>query len=235
MNKIKVVSVDDHHLIHEAIRSLLAGREDMELVADGYVGDHLFPLLEEHHPDVLVLDLMMPQHENGHSETKTKSFAALQALAELRERFPDTGVIILSQFLHKGIAQGAVEHGVKGYLLKSDNLSLNLPTAIEQVSKGGVYFSMAFSKEMFSGTPSHANLLTKKQKEVILAIARNPNANYADIAAELYITTRTVKGHLTNIYQALDVNNVTACIIRCMQYGIILFTLDENGVHIGEQ
>jgi DNA-binding NarL/FixJ family response regulator len=233
MNKIKVVSVDDHHLIHEAIRSLLAGREGMELVAEGYVGDHLFPLLEEHHPDVLVLDLMMPQHENGHSETR--GFAALQALAELRVRFPDTGVIILSQFLHKGIAQGAVGHGVKGYLLKSDNLSLNLPTAIEQVSKGGVYFSMAFSKEMFRDTPSQANLLTEKQKEVILAIARNPNANYADIADELYITTRTMKGHLANIYQALDVNNITACIIRCMQYGIILFTIDENGVHIGEQ
>jgi DNA-binding NarL/FixJ family response regulator len=233
MNKIKVVSVDDHPLIHEAIRSLLASRDDMELAAEGYVGDHLFPLLEEHKPDVLVLDLMMPQHENGHPEPK--SFASLQALADLRERFPDTAVIILSQFLHKGIAQGAVAHGVKGYLLKSDNLSLDLPTAIDQVNKGGVYFSMAFSKEMFNGEPSQVNLLTEKQREVILAIARNPNANYADIADELFITTRTVKGHLANIYKALGVNNVTACIIRCLQYGIILFAVDENGVHIGDQ
>lgn len=230
MNKIRVISVDDHPLIHEAIRSLLASRDDMELVAEGYVGDHLFPLLEEQQPDVLILDLMMPQHEADHPVPK--SFSSLQALAEVRERFPDTAVIILSQFLHKGIAQGAVEHGVKGYLLKSDNLSLNLPTAIDQVNKGGVYFSMAFSKEMFNGAPSQANLLTEKQREVILAIAKNPNATYADIADELCITTRTMKGHLANIYQALNVNNVTACIIRCMQYGIILFTIDENGVHI---
>lgn len=233
MNKIKVVSIDDHPLIHEAIRSLLASRDDMELVAEGFVGDHLFPLLEEHRPDVLVLDLMMPQHENGHPEPK--GFASLQALAEVRERFPDTAVIILSQFLHKGIAQGAVEHGVKGYVLKSDNLSMNLPTAIDQVNKGGVYFSMAFSKEMFNGAPSQVNPLTEKQREVILAIARNPNASYADIADKLFITTRTMKGHLANVYQTLNVNNVTACIIRCMQLGIILFTIDESGVHIGEQ
>ncbi|MGH2536095.1 MAG: response regulator transcription factor [Candidatus Promineifilaceae bacterium] len=233
MSKIKVVSVDDHPLIHEAVRSLLAGREDMELVAEGYSGDQLFPLLEEHRPDVLVLDLMMPQHENGLPENK--SFAPLQALAELRQRHPNTAVIILSQFLHKGIAQGAIEHGVKGYLLKSDNLSLNLPAAIEQVSRGGVYFSVAFSREMFSVlSTAQANLLTEKQKEVIMAIARNPNATYAGIADELCVATRTVKGHLANVYQILEVNNATACIIRCMQLGLIPFIVDENGARVGD-
>jgi DNA-binding NarL/FixJ family response regulator len=232
MNKIRVVSVDDHPLIHEAIRSLLVDRHDIELVAEGYAGDQLFSLLEKHRPEVLVLDLMMPQYENGHPE-KT-SFAPLQALAGLRERFPETAVIILSQFLHKSIAQGAVEHGVRGYLLKSDNLSLNLPTAIEQVNRGGVYFSVAFSREMFSGkTAQQANLLTEKQREVVLAIAGKPNATYTEIADELFVTARTVKGHLANIYQVLAVNNITACIIRCMQLGIIPFAIDENGVHIG--
>jgi DNA-binding NarL/FixJ family response regulator len=232
MNRIKVVSVDDHPLIHEAIRSLLADRDGIELVAEGYTGDDLFQLLEEHHPDVLVLDLMMPQHENGHPEKE--SFAPLQALARLRTQFPGTAVVILSQFLHKSIAQGAVEHGVKGYLLKSDNLSLNLPTAIEQVNRGGVYFSVAFSREMFSGkTAQQANLLTEKQREVVLAIAGKPNATYTEIADELFVTARTVKGHLANIYQVLAVNNITACIIRCMQLGIIPFAIDENGVHIG--
>jgi DNA-binding NarL/FixJ family response regulator len=232
MQRIRVISIDDHPLIHEAIKSLLADYEHIELVGGGYVGDHLFPLMEEYRPDVVILDLMMPQHENDRAEGN--HFVSLQALAELRQRFPDTAVIILSQFLHKGIAQGAIEHGVKGYLLKSDNLSLNLPAAIEQVNKGGVYFSTAFSQEMFK-TPDRSNveLLTERQREVILAIAKSPESTYAEIAEQLHIEPRTIKGHLGNIYPILGVTNITACIIRCMQLGIIPSPV-ESGVYVSD-
>jgi DNA-binding NarL/FixJ family response regulator len=67
----------------------------------------------------------------------------------------------------------------------------------------------------------------------VLAIAGKPNATYTEIADELCVTARTVKGHLANIYQVLAVNKIAACIIRCMQLGIIPFAIDENGVHIG--
>jgi two-component system NarL family response regulator len=231
MNTIKVVSIDDHPLIHEAIRSLLSGYNDIEHVGEGYVGDHLFPLLEQHQPDVLILDLIMPQHED--QQPDGRSFVPLQALATLRRRFPEVSVIILSQYLHRGVAQGAISHGVKGYLLKSDNLSLNLPSAIKHVSKGGVYFSTAFSKEMFNRPDRmHDELLTDRQKEVILAIAKSPDLSYAQIAANLHLEPRTVKGHLSNAYKSLGVTNITACVIRCMQLGIIPLTVTETGVHI---
>lgn len=231
MTIIKVVSIDDHPLIHQAIRSLLDEYNEIEHVAEGYSGDQLFPLLEQHRPDVVILDLIMPQHEN--QKPNSRSFVPLQALAELRKRHSEVAVIILSQYLHRGIAQGAISHGVKGYLLKSDNLSLNLPAAIKHVSKGGVYFSTAFSKEMFSTPdPTHDKLLTNRQKEVILAIIRSPDLSYAQIADRLHLEPRTVKGHLSNAYKSLGVTNLTACIIRCMQLGLIPLTITETGVHI---
>lgn len=232
MSKIKVVSIDDHPLIHEAIRSLMADRPNMELVAEGYVGDHLFVLLDKHKPDVLVLDLMMPQHENGQPDNST--FSPLPALARLVKEYSDTAVIILSQFLHQGIAQGAIQHGVRGYLLKSDNLSLNLPSAIEEVNRGGVYFSLEFSQELFRSSDSPPrDLLTYRQREIILAIAKNPDLSYEQIADGLGITARTLKGHLNLTYKALEVTNLTACIIRCMQLGLIPFSHHGTGIIFG--
>jgi DNA-binding NarL/FixJ family response regulator len=229
LEKIKVVSVDDHPLIHEAIRSLMADHQNMELVAEGYVGDHVFSLVEEHRPNVLILDLMMPAHEN--SQQKDQTFSPVPALERLVEEYPDTAIIILSQFLHKTIAQSAIDHGVRGYLLKSDNLSLNLPVAIEQVNKGGVYFSLEFSQELFSAKgPPPNKLLTVRQRETILAIAKNPDQSYSQIADGLGIAERTVKGHLNNAYRALEVSNITACIIRCMQLGLIPFGNDGVGI-----
>ncbi|UCC53808.1 MAG: response regulator transcription factor [Anaerolineaceae bacterium] len=228
MDTIKVVSIDDHPLIHEAIRSLLSRYEHIDHVGEGYVGDHVLPLVEKHDPDVIILDLIMPQ-----SDVREGSFTPLQLLSELRQQFQEVSVIILSQYLHRGIAQVAIEHGVKGYLLKSDNLSLNLPIAIEHIYKGGVYFSTAFSQEMFSRRdPQQANLLTERQKEVILAVAKAPDLSYAQIAANLHLETRTVKGHLSNAYKVLGVTNITACIIRCMQIGIISLEVTETGLQM---
>lgn len=211
----------------------MADRQDMELVAEGYVGDHLFPLVDEYQPNVLILDLMMPQHENGHPDNPR--FSPLPALARLVEEYADIAVIILSQFLHQGIAQGAIQHGVRGYLLKSDNLSLNLPTAIEEVNRGGVFFSLEFSQELFKPkvTPPE-DLLTDRQRESILAIAKNPDLSYDQNADKLGISTRTLKGHLNNAYRALEVTNLTACIIRCMQLGLIPFSHNGTGITFGD-
>ena len=61
MKPIRVMCVDDHHLIHKAVKSLLVNEESIELVAEGYAGEEIFPLIKQHQPDVLILDLVMPQ------------------------------------------------------------------------------------------------------------------------------------------------------------------------------
>lgn len=233
MNAIRAVLVDDHPLIHEAVKSLLSEREDIVLVGQGYAGEQLFPLLEEYSPDVLILDLTMPQHGND----SPARFAYLKAIAQLRADYPDMAVIILSQYLQSSLVQSLAEYGVKGYLLKSDNLSLNLPEAILAVTRGGVFFSEAVIGELFGKAKKPAeNLLTERQRTVILAIAKNPDDSYAQIASRLAISENTLKGHLRNAYAALETTNITSCIIRCMQLNLIPFTVDSDGkgIHFGE-
>lgn len=233
MKTIKVVSVDDHYLIHEAIRSLLADHQGIDLVGEGNVGEQIFPLVERHRPDVLILDLIMPRLVGGNPEID--AFMPAPTLVKLRQDHPETAVIILSQYLNQHIVQSAIQHGVRGYLLKSDNLSLNLPDAIKEVNRGGVFFSLPVSQELFN--PPQAppdNLLTARQREIILAIAKAPDTPYAEIADRLSISPRTLKGHLDNAYKALDVGNITACIIRCMQLGLIPFVQNGQGIRFGD-
>jgi DNA-binding NarL/FixJ family response regulator len=229
MNPIAVVLVDDHPLIHEAVKSLLAERADIMLVGQGYAGEQLFPLLADHRPDVLVLDLTMP-HDSDDSPVR---FGYMQALAQLSAEYPDTAIIILSQYLQSGIVQSAAEYGVRGYLLKSDNLSLNLPEAILAASRGGVFFSEAVSRELFgTARKPTENLLSERQREVILAIAKKPDDTYARTAGLLGISENTLKGHLRNVFSQLEVTNITSCIIRCMQLNLIPFTVNPDGVGI---
>lgn len=233
MKPISVVLVDDHPLIHEAVKSLLAERADIMLVGQGLAGDQLFPLLEEHNPDVLVLDLTMP-HQLDDSRVR---FPYMQALAQLSAEYPNTATIILSQLLQSGIVQSAAEFGVRGYLLKSDNLSLNLPEAILAASRGGVFFSEAVSRDLFGPTRKPAaKPLSERTREVILAIAKKPDDSYAMTASRLGISENTLKGHLRHAFSELGVTNITSCIIRCMQLNLIPFTVnpDGKGIQFGE-
>jgi len=226
--QINVVTIDDHHLIREAIRGMLNEAEHINVVGEGWVGDHLFELIDKYHPDVVLLDLMMPQVENGDSNEK---FAPIQALKKLREEYPESAVILLSNYSSYTVIEGAIANGVRGYLLKSDQLSLNMADAIDAVHHGGVYFSQEISQQLFNpnGSKSNGIRLTDRQLEIVQAIAQNLDATHKQVAQSLHITESTLKGHLNNIFKILDVTNVTACIIRCMELGLLPFVVDERG------
>lgn len=233
MNTISVVSVDDHHLIHEAIRSLLADEECIDLVAEGYAGDDVLTLVGQHRPDVLLLDLVMPKRRGW--DPNRGIFLPIPTFAKLRQKFPDTGVIILSQYLDYDIAQAATQNGVRGYLLKSDDLTLHLPEAIKQVHQGRVFFSSEVSSELFRRLDHGADeAITWRQRQIILAVAKSPDTPYVELAERLGISYRTFKGHLDSAYKVLAVSNVTACIIRSMQLGLIPFSQNGKGICFGD-
>lgn len=225
---ITVVTIDDHPLIRTAIRSLLESEENIQLIAEGSAGEHVLPLVEEYEPDVLILDLAMPQLEH---DVSGERFPVLQTVEQLHGDFPETAVIFLTQHASHSMSQQAISLGIRGYLLKSDDLSMNLPGAVEAVHRGGVYFSKEISKMLFQPIQPSATepILTERQKEIILAIAQSPDATYRQLAAELSISESTFKGHLNIAFKALEVTNITACIITCMQRGLIPFSIDDLG------
>lgn len=224
---ITVVTVDDHALIREAIRGLLSESEDIFVVGEGSAGEQVLSLVAEHKPDVLLLDLRMPQYANNSSE---EQFPVLLTLAEINKQYRDTRVIILSQYAPYTLVQGAVREGINGYLLKGDDLSLNLVDAINVVYRKGVFFSRAVSDLLMqTPQPIFNGKLKLRHLETIFAKAKYPDNTYAELASMLHISESTFKGHLRNAYKVLGVSNIMAAIIFCVQTQLIPYSFDEYG------
>ena len=218
---IEVVAIDDHHLIRQGIRSLLAKSEAVTLVDEGWVGDHLMMLVERHVPDIVLLDLEMSQAETTDRGSK-RPFRAFPAVAQLSETYPEVRVIIISQHTSPALVEGAMKAGVCGYLLKDDALSLHLIEAIRTVHMGGFYLSGEVSEQLVnlkldSPTPQ----LTKRQLEIIQVVATFPNRSYTQHAQALGISENTFSNHLRHIFEKLEVTNVTAAVVKGIQLGVV--------------
>lgn len=215
---ITVVVVDDHHLMLKIIREMVAKREDIELVGEGHLGEHVLPLIETYQPNVLVLDLNMPQSEDPSSGR----FAIMPTLSQLADQHPNTAIIIFTQHLFPAILQKAAEQGVSGYILKSDGLSLNLAAAIETVGQGGVYYSETILQKLREYQQGRTGIpLTKRQVEVLTMIHSYPNDSYRQNAERLGIKESTFKSHLNNAFVLLGAKNAVAAVIECFKLGIL--------------
>lgn len=219
MNEISVVAVDDHSVITHGIEQILSEYPNINVVGRGCVGDDIYPLLREHNPNVLILDLNMPQCHDG----EEGQFKALPTIAQVIKQYPDLAIIILTNYYVPTIIQGALELGVKGYFLKSDHMETALPPAILKISKGGVAFSDTVERNLFGNILQNKSLpkLTKRHVEVLSLLALNGDASNAELANDLGIAEDTIKHHLTKIFSALGVTNRTSAIIRAAQTGII--------------
>lgn len=218
---ITVVVVDDHYLIQEAVANILGKHEHIQLVAKGSVGDHVIPLVAKHLPDILILDINMPQSEE--SGSRVDRFAMLPTIAHLAGKYPQTAVIILTQHMFPTVIHQAVEYGVNGYILKSDDVSLNLATAVNVVSRGGVYYSQTILEELRKSRDGQPTVsLTKRQLDVLAITQRYPNASYYENAKLLGIKESTFKTHLHSAFGLLDARNATAAILQCLKLGLLL-------------
>ena len=218
---ISVVVLDDHYLVRQGVRRCIENAVDIRIVAEGASGDELFPLIAQHHPDVLLLDLGMPQ-TTEQARPGSLEFSAFPAIARLQREHASTRTIILSQYGTKTLVESALETGVKGYLLKSDALTQNLVEAIRVVHWGGIYFSDAVGRQLFEmDLVEGSSPLTERQTEIIRAIAANPGLLQSEHAKRLGISEYTLKQHLSQIYRSLGVPNLTAAVIRAIQLKLV--------------
>lgn len=226
MKPITVVTLDDHHLVREGIRRLLDEDPTMALVGEGWAGEQLEPLLAQHRPDVLLLDVGMPQSATEPAGPGENAFRLLPALARLQQRYPDVRVIVLTQFASQVLIESAIELGVRGYLLKSDVFSRYLADAIRAVMRGERYFSEGVSRWLAAPDDRGEIRLTRRQREVLQAIAAAPQLTYAQHADHLGISEHTISHHLRQIFTRLAVSNLTAAVITAARLGLI--TLNEQ-------
>lgn len=218
---VKVILIDDHYLIHESVTHQLSRHPEFQLAASGFAGEQIEPLIEAHRPNVILLDLGIPA-KTGTSIRQAGRFPVLPAIRRLRPKYPETHFIILSADVDAALIDAALDVEVKGYLLKDDELSTQLPDAIRAVSKGGVYFSKEVAHQILAHKPARPRTeLTQQQLAVLHAIVSNANLTHAEHANHMGIAEDTFRNHLRAIYEKLGATNITFALIRAIQLGFI--------------
>lgn len=211
MSDIRVLIADDHALVREGIRHVLDAEPGITVVAEAANGRDAVTLAMLHQPDVVVLDITMPE-ESG-----------LKAAARLRDELPSARVLLLSMHDQAEYVREGMRVGVSGYLLK-DSAGEELRMAIRTVHSGGNFFSPAVVKRLAAATAPDATSassllesLTPRERDVLEGVSRGLT-NKA-IAGELGISRRTVEAHRESLMRKLEIHNVA---------GLTRFALDAG-------
>lgn len=201
---IRVVVADDHALIRHATRTALERSGDMEVVGEAGSGDEALDVIRETRPDVALLDLRMP------------GLDGLQVLDRLREEHPKVKALILSATDDRRQVTEALERGATAYILKSVN-PVDIPSAIRQVVEGTVFRPAA--PEKGSEAESPLDELTDRERTILEAVAKGHSTKV--ISRELWVSEKTVKFHLSNIYRKLGVPNRASAVRLAFERGLV--------------
>jgi DNA-binding NarL/FixJ family response regulator len=201
---IRILTVDDHPLIREGIRSVLKSEPDITVVAEAGNGEEAIECFRLSRPDVTLMDLQMPD------------MAGTDAIREIRREAVDARIIVLTTYSGDVQAVAALKAGASGYLLKN-MVRKELADAIRSVHGGKPYIPNEVAAEIASHVAQAA--LTRRELEVLHQLALG-NAN-KQIAALLSVSEDTVKAHVGNILHKLDANDRTHALAIAIKRGIL--------------
>jgi NarL family two-component system response regulator LiaR len=209
--KIKILIVDDHSIVRKGLRALLASQPDMEVVGEAADGQEAVTKAESSHPEVILMDLMMPV-KNG-----------IEAIGEIKKKNPDIRILVLSSFGEDDKVFPAIKAGASGYLLK-DTLPQELLQAIIDVYEGrpslhpeiAMKLMMEISQQ--SDLPPTEDPLTEREVEVLKLVAKG--LTNQEIAEKLVISERTISAHISNIMNKLHLANRTQATLYALREGI---------------
>ncbi len=212
MNAIRVMIADDHSLIREGLKQLLEFDGSIEVVGEAANGVECLENLEKYDPEVLLLDINMPEM-NG-----------IEVLKKLKENQSTVKVLILTVHNELEYLMNAVEIGVEGYIMK-DSESTELKNAIRAVHDGENYIQSslipALNNQLMNRDLDKDKVasLTNRELEVLVQVA-NGMFN-KEIATNLNISERTVKNHISNIFKKIDVSDRTQAAVFAIKNNII--------------
>ncbi len=199
--KIRVLLVDDHSFIRRALKISLGDETSLEIVGEAENGQVAIAQVELLKPDVVLMDVQMP-HLDGVEATK-----------QICDRFPTTKVLILTVDDTEEYISQALKFGASGYILKNTPPE-ELSFAIQAVHRGYMHLDLNLGRKVIARIPETSevsttdwNNLTPREKQIVKLIATG--ANNEEIANSLYISTKTVKNHITNILSQLNLRNRT--------------------------
>lgn len=209
---IKILIADDHLLIRQGLRLVLDTELDFELVGEASDGNEALSLCKKLKPDVVLMDLRMPNMDG------------LTAIEKLRAEQPEIAVVILTTFNEDDLMFRGLQAGARGYLLKDTDRSTLFDT-IRAAARGETLLKPEIMRRVLSqanapkATSSEPTHLTERELEVLKAVARGERSK--EIAVHLDISERTVKAHLASIYTKLGVDSRAAAIAVASKNGLL--------------
>jgi DNA-binding NarL/FixJ family response regulator len=215
MDTIKLMLVDDHQVVRDGLATMLSRQGDFSVVGEARNGLEAVEKAAELHPDVILMDLRMPEL-NG-----------VEAMRRIRERDAEVRFLVLTTYDTDEYIFDAIEAGAKGYLLK-DTSREDLFHAVRAVYSGESLIEPGVAAKVLdrfaqlsrqSGQPQHADLLSERETEVLRLMAQG--AANKGIATALSISESTAKTHVANIFQKLEVNQRTEAVTKAIALGII--------------
>ena len=213
---MRVLLADDHSIVRRGMRSLLETEESIEVVAEAADGLEALRLCEEHHPDLLILDVAMPKL-NG-----------IDVAARVQKMQPPPRAIMLSMHLDESYVMRSLNAGARGYLLK-DATDEDLLPAIRAVAAGKSFFSPAVSGVLAAeyveqlqerGLTDSYDLLTDREKEVLQLLAEGRSNK--EVAALLEVGLSTVETHRGNLMQKLNLHSTAEIVLYAVRKRLIV-------------
>jgi two-component system nitrate/nitrite response regulator NarL len=207
---LKVLIADDHPLILQGLRRTLEACDDIDVVGEAHTGAEVLPLADRRRPDVVLLDMRMPEMDG------------IECARELKRTLPEIRSILLSASEERASVEAAEAAGASAYLVKSVT-AIDLPAVVRQVAAGYTMFQAPSAGDRDGPAEDAGPELTERETAILSAAAGGLTTKA--IGKELWVSEHTVKFHLTNIYRKLGVSNRSGAIRYAFEHGLV----DDRG------
>lgn len=209
--RIRVLLADDHHIVRAGIRQLLESAKDIQVIAEAGDGEEAQSLIQQHKPDVAVLDIQMPKA------------SGIEVTRWVRSHLSDVGVLILTAYDDDPYVMAVLQAGANGYVLKTAQAD-DLIQAVRDVHEGKSALDPSITRKLMSNIFKGAEKkvvepLTDRELDV-LRLAAKGFTNKA-IGVQLSISDRTVQGHLAHIFAKLQAASRTEAVMRGVSLGLV--------------
>ena len=210
----RILIADDHAIVRDGVRALLAAASDLEVVAEASTGTQAIELATTLEPDVVLMDIAMPE------------LGGLEATIEIRKRVPRTKVVVLSQYGDPEYVRRFLKAGISGYVLKKA-AGAELVAAIRAVLRGGLVLDPDIARDAVrepgtptvDGVPDAYESLTDREKQVLKLVAEGHSNK--EVAGLLNISVKTAMSHREHVMTKLQVHNRTELIRFALRAGVI--------------
>ena len=210
---ISVLIVDDHQVVRKGLEYFLSEESGMKVIGQAQNGIEAIKYARDLHPDVVLMDLVMPEMDG------------IEATTTIKQEFDDIFIIALTSYIDEKHVISALKAGASGYIMKNASAE-ELANAIRSAAKGEIVLSSEAAKFLILRSRSSDNsadlnpqVLTERELEILCLLARG--FNNQKISDELVISLKTVKAHVSNIFQKLNVNSRTQAAIYALRHRLV--------------